>query len=149
MIRFKFEFVFDFDFVCSMFSLLSLHIFLYGCNLYAWKDTRINYNFIFEFSPNTALKSRDAFLISAVLMTVVISAMVIHILLLSAVISIHHISFIPGVVFLIFTLVLFCPFNICYRSTRCCFLRVIRNIILSPFYRVRTYARLTCVCVCV
>jgi hypothetical protein len=32
--------------------------------------------------------------------------------------------------------VLFCPFNIFYRSTRYCFMRVMRNIIFSPFYKV-------------
>lgn len=37
----------------------------------------------------------------------------------------------------LFLALLICPFNIFYRSTRYCFLRVIRNIVASPFYKVR------------
>lgn len=35
-----------------------------------------------------------------------------------------------------FLLLLLCPFNILYRSSRYHFLQVIRNIILSPLYKV-------------
>ncbi|KAK3003187.1 hypothetical protein RJ639_019916 [Escallonia herrerae] len=93
--------------IFSMFALLSLHLFMYGCNLFMWKGTRINRNFIFEFQPATALKYRDAFLICTCLMTTVCSLTL-----------------------------LICPLNIFYRSTRYCFIRVIRNIVCSPFYKV-------------
>ncbi|KAH7691579.1 putative small molecule transporter domain-containing protein [Dioscorea alata] len=122
--------------VFSMFALLSLHIFLYGCNIFMWRATRINHNFIFEFSANTALKHRDAFLICTSFMTMVVAAMVIHLLLRSAGIFPRHIDAIPGILLLMFIAMLFCPFNICYRSTRYCFLRVMRNIACSPLYRV-------------
>ncbi|KAK2988878.1 hypothetical protein RJ640_028645 [Escallonia rubra] len=97
--------------IFSMFALLSLHLFMYGCNLFMWKGTRINRNFIFEFQPTTALKYRDAFLICTCLMTTVVGAMCSLTLLI-------------------------CPLNIFYRSTRYCFIRVIRNIVCSPFYKV-------------
>lgn len=35
-----------------------------------------------------------------------------------------------------FLLLLFCPFNIVYRSSRFQFLRILRNIVLSPLYKV-------------
>lgn len=69
--------------MCSVFALASLHMFAYGCVLFWWKVTRINYNFIFEFQPSTALKYRDAFLICTCMMTSVVGAMVIHLILLS------------------------------------------------------------------
>ncbi|WVY97661.1 hypothetical protein V8G54_029812 [Vigna mungo] len=122
--------------VFSVFALLSLHLFLYGCNLFMWKNTRINYNFIFEFSPSTALKHRDAFLISTTLMTTVVGAMVLHLLLRAADFSPTQIDAIPGVLLLFYIALLICPFDIFYRPTRYCFLRVIRNIVCSPFYRV-------------
>jgi len=87
--------------LCSVFALLSLHLFLYGCNLLMWKNTRINYNFIFEFSPSTALKHRDAFLMSTTLMTTVVGAMVIHLLLRAADFSPTQIDAIPGVLLLV------------------------------------------------
>ncbi|KAF6169777.1 hypothetical protein GIB67_034169 [Kingdonia uniflora] len=122
--------------VFSMFALLSLHLFCYGCNLYMWRGTRINYNFIFEFSPSTSLKYRDVFLICTSIMTAVVGTMVIHLISRSSVLAPSHIDAIPGVLFLFFTGLLICPLNFFYRSSRYCFLRVIRNIVCSPFYKV-------------
>ncbi|KAJ9700746.1 hypothetical protein PVL29_006188 [Vitis rotundifolia] len=122
--------------VFSAFALLSLHLFMYGCNLFMWKSTRINYNFIFEFTPSTALKYRDAFLICTSLMTAVVGAMVIHLLLRSSGFSPTQVDAIPGFLLLFFIGLLICPFNIFYRPTRYCFLRIIRNIVCSPFYKV-------------
>ncbi|XP_058101549.1 phosphate transporter PHO1-like isoform X1 [Magnolia sinica] len=87
--------------VFSMFALLSLHVFLYGCNLFMWRSTRINYNFIFEFSPSTALRYRDAFLICTSFMTMVVGAVVIHLLLRSNGFSPSHVDTIPGILFLV------------------------------------------------
>ncbi|VAI51216.1 unnamed protein product [Triticum turgidum subsp. durum] len=70
--------------VFSMFALISLHCFLYGCNLFMWKSTRINQNFIFDFAPNTALTHRDAFLMSASIMCTVVAALVINLFLRNA-----------------------------------------------------------------
>ncbi|XP_022722531.1 phosphate transporter PHO1-like [Durio zibethinus] len=122
--------------VFSVFALLSLHLFLYGCNLFMWKNTRINYNFIFEFAPNTALKYRDAFLICTTFMTSVVGAMVIHLLLRAGGFSPTQVDTIPGILLLIFIALLVSPFDIFYRSTRYCYLRIIRNIICSPFYKI-------------
>ncbi|TKY53749.1 Phosphate transporter PHO1 [Spatholobus suberectus] len=122
--------------VSSVFALLSLHLFMYGCNLYMWKSTRVNHNFIFEFSPSTALKHRDAFLMCTTLMTTVFGAMVIHLLLRAGGFSPGQVDAIPGILFLFFVGLLICPFDIFYRPTRFCFIRVIRNIACSPFYKV-------------
>ncbi|KAK7393706.1 hypothetical protein VNO78_22270 [Psophocarpus tetragonolobus] len=122
--------------VFSVFALLSLHLFMYGCNLYMWKRTRINHNFIFEFSPTSALKHREAFLMCTTLLTTVFGAMVIHLLLRVGGFSPGQVDAIPGILFLFFVGVLICPFDICYRPTRFCFIRVIRNIVCSPFYKV-------------
>ncbi|CAA7390518.1 unnamed protein product [Spirodela intermedia] len=123
--------------VFSTFTLISLHIFLYGCNLLAWRATRINHNFIFEFSPKTALKHRDAFLICTCIMTTVVGALVAQLIMLKGAVLLPHPALaIPGILLLLFTGTLLCPFNIFYRSTRFCLLRVLRNIALSPFYKV-------------
>ncbi|KAG2702632.1 hypothetical protein I3760_06G099500 [Carya illinoinensis] len=122
--------------VFSMFSLLFLHFFLYGCNVFAWRKTRINYSFIFELTPTKELKYRDVFLICTTSLTVVMGVMFAHLSLLTKGYSYGQVQAIPGLLVLIFLLLLVCPFNIFYRSSRYCFLRVIRNIILSPLYKV-------------
>ncbi|XP_054821012.1 phosphate transporter PHO1-like [Prosopis cineraria] len=122
--------------VFSVFALLSLHLFMYGCNLFMWKSKRINYNFIFEFSANTALKHRDVFLICTASITAVIGTMVIHLLLRAAGFSASQVDAIPAILLLFFIVLLICPLDIFYRSTRYSFIRVIRNIVCSPFYKV-------------
>ncbi|PKI78600.1 hypothetical protein CRG98_000977, partial [Punica granatum] len=122
--------------VFSIFALLSLHLFMYGCDLFMWKSVRINYNFIFEFNPNTALKYRDAFLLSTTLMTSMVGAMVVHLLLRSNGFSPYHIDAIPGILLLVFFALLICPFDVFYRSTRYCFIRITHNIVCSPFCKV-------------
>lgn len=84
-----------------MFALLSLHLFMYGCNLFVWKSTRINYNFIFEFQPSTALKYRDAFLICTSLMTAVVAGMVLQLILLSTGFFPREVDFIPGILLVV------------------------------------------------
>ncbi|CAI0463923.1 unnamed protein product [Linum tenue] len=120
----------------SVFALLSLHLFMYGCNLFMWKATRINHNFIFEFQPSNSLKYRDSFLICTTFMTSVVGAMVIHLLLRAAGFSPSQVDAIPGVLILIFIALLICPFDILYRPTRYYFLRIMRNIACSPLYKV-------------
>jgi len=122
--------------VFSMLALLNLHILLYGCNIFMWRSTRINYSFIFEFSPKTELTYRDVFLICSSFMTVVVGGMVVHLTLRLKGFSPDEIDAIPALTLLVFAGVLFCPIDILYRSSRFCFLKVIRNIMLAPLYKV-------------
>ncbi|KAJ6902871.1 phosphate transporter PHO1 [Populus alba x Populus x berolinensis] len=122
--------------VLSVFSLMFLHFFLYGCNIVMWRKSRINYSFIFELAPTKELKYRDVFLICTTAMTAVVGVMFIHLSLLTKRYSYSQVQAIPGLLFLSFLLLLVCPFNICYRSSRFSFLCVIRNIVLSPLYKV-------------
>lgn len=122
--------------VLSMFSLFFLHLFAYGCNIFMWRKTRINYTFIFEFTPTKELKYRDVFLICTTSMTIVVGVMFAHLTLIVKGYSSSAVQAIPGCLLLVFLLMLVCPFKILYRSSRYDFLRVIRNIILTPFYKV-------------
>lgn len=120
----------------SMFSLFFLHFFLYGCNIFAWRKARINYSFIFELTPTEELKYRDVFLICAASMAVVVGVMFAHLSLLTKRSSYEQVQSIPGLLLLSFLLLLVCPCNIFYRSSRYRLLKVLRNIILSPLYKV-------------
>lgn len=96
-------------FFCSMFSLLFLHFFLYGCNIFAWRKTRINYSFIFELAPTKELKYRDVFLICTTSMTVVMGVMFVHLSFLTKGYSYTQVQAIPGLLLLVMFLVLFNP----------------------------------------
>lgn len=120
----------------SMFSLLFLHFFLYGCNIFMWRKTRINYSFIFELSPTQELKYRDVFLICTMSMTAVVGVLFVHLSLMDRGYSYSQVDSIPGLLLLVFLVLLVCPLNIIYKSSRYRLLSVLRNIILSPLYKV-------------
>ncbi|GAB4828938.1 Phosphate transporter PHO1 1 [Ancistrocladus abbreviatus] len=122
--------------VLSMFSLLFLHFFLYGCNIFMWRKTRINYSFIFELAPTKELKYRDVFLICTASMTAVVGVLFIHLSLVAKGYLSTQVQAIPGLLLLCFLLLLVCPFNIVYRSSRYHLLQVLRNIVFSPLYKV-------------
>jgi len=53
---------------------------MYGWNVYAWQKTRINYGFIFEFSPGTELHYREVLLICTALSSMLLGTMIVHII---------------------------------------------------------------------
>ncbi|KAL6626582.1 hypothetical protein ACP70R_030308 [Stipagrostis hirtigluma subsp. patula] len=125
--------------VLSMFALLFLHLLLYGCNMVAWRRCRVNYGFIFELSPARGgeLRPRDVFLVCAASMAAVAGVMFAHLaLVLRGYHASPHVQAVPGILLLVFLLLLFCPLDIAYRSSRLRFLRILRNIVLSPLYKV-------------
>lgn len=87
--------------ICSMFSLLFLHFFLYGCNIFMWRKTRINYSFIFELAPTKELKYRDVFLICTTSMTAVVGVLFIHLSLVTRGYSYSQVQAIPGLLLLV------------------------------------------------
>ncbi|KAG2281229.1 hypothetical protein Bca52824_052449 [Brassica carinata] len=122
--------------VLSMFGLLFLHLFLYGCNIFMWRKARINYSFIFELGSENELKFRDVFLICTASMSVITGVMFAHLSLLAKGYSFGQVQVIPGLLLLVFFLILICPLNIFYKSSRYRLISVIRNIVFSPLYKV-------------
>ncbi|XP_022560123.2 phosphate transporter PHO1 homolog 1-like [Brassica napus] len=122
--------------VLSMFGLLFLHLFLYGCNIFMWRKARINYSFIFELGSKNELKFRDVFLICTASMSVIAGVMFIHLLLLAKGYSFGQVQVIPGLLLLVFFLIMICPLNIFYKSSRYRLISVTRNIVFSPLYKV-------------
>ncbi|XP_042005224.1 phosphate transporter PHO1 homolog 1-like [Salvia splendens] len=122
--------------VLSIFSMLFLHLFLFGCNIFVWRKTRINYSFIFELCPTKELKYRDVFLICTSSMAAVVGVLFVHLSLVAKGYSYTQVQAIPDLLLLAFITVLICPFNVIYKSSRYRLLSVIRNIVLSPLYKV-------------
>ncbi|KAK3041312.1 hypothetical protein RJ639_001414 [Escallonia herrerae] len=81
------------------------------------------------------LKYRDVFLICTKSMTAVMGVLVLHLSLMTKG-SYSQVQAIPGLLLLAFLVLLVLPFNIIYKSSRYRFLRVLRNIVLSPLYKV-------------
>lgn len=89
-----------------MFSLLFLHFFLYGCNIFMWRKTRINYSFIFELAPTKELKYRDVFLICTTSMTAVVGVLFVHLYLVVKGYSYAQVQAIPALLLLVICYIL-------------------------------------------
>lgn len=73
--------------VRSMLTLIALHMYLYGWNVYLWKKAHINYGFIFEFAPGKELQYREVLLLASGFATFIMGALVAH---LALHISVHE-----------------------------------------------------------
>ena len=56
-------------------------MFMYGGNVYAWQKTRINYVFIFEFSPGTELRYRQILLVCTIFSSMLLATMIAHLVI--------------------------------------------------------------------
>ncbi|OMO63715.1 hypothetical protein COLO4_32226 [Corchorus olitorius] len=124
----------------SLFGFIVLHMVMYGANIYYWRRCRINYTFIFGFKQGTELGFRELLFLSFGLAT----------LALISVISNLDMEMDPktgdykaltellplGLVMLVM-IVLLCPFNILYRSSRFFFLTTLFHCICAPLYKVK------------
>ncbi|CAK9274631.1 unnamed protein product [Sphagnum jensenii] len=123
--------------VFSTLGLVLLHMYMYGWNVYAWEKTRINYGFIFEFSPGTELHYREVLLICTALSSMLLGTMIVHIIASTKEAPNYHGSdWVPLSITLVFLVMLLIPVNIFYKSSRYFFLRCFRRIIFAPFYKV-------------
>ncbi|KAL0731325.1 hypothetical protein Bca4012_027419 [Brassica carinata] len=79
----------------------------------------------------------DVFLICTASMSVITGVMFAHLSLLAKGYSFGQVQVIPGLLLLVvFFLILICPLNIFYKSSRYRLITVIRNIVFSPLYKV-------------
>ncbi|CAK9274625.1 unnamed protein product [Sphagnum jensenii] len=123
--------------VFSTLGLVLLHMYMYGWNVYAWEKTRINYGFIFEFSPGIELHYREVLLICTALSSMLLGTMIVHIIASTKEAPNYHGSdWVPLSITLVFLVMLLIPVNIFYKSSRYFFLRCFRRIIFAPFYKV-------------
>ncbi|KAG0558028.1 hypothetical protein KC19_11G174000, partial [Ceratodon purpureus] len=124
--------------VFSTLGLVLLHMYMYGWNVYAWQRVRINYPFIFEFSPGTELRYREIFLVCTAFTSLLLGTMIAHIIASTrqAPTGSYTAEFAPLGITLVFLVALFTPVNILYRSSRIFFLRCMQRVIFAPFYKV-------------
>ncbi|EOY03534.1 Uncharacterized protein TCM_018647 [Theobroma cacao] len=104
----------------SLFVYIGLHMLMYSGNIFSWKRYRVNFSFIFGFKQRTELGYREV-LLSTALSLLALAGAISH---LDMEIDPRTKSFtvltelIPLVLLLAVLSIMFCPFNIIYRSSR-------------------------------
>ncbi|KAI5056420.1 hypothetical protein GOP47_0028238 [Adiantum capillus-veneris] len=120
----------------SILALVLLHLCLYGWNLYSWRKKQINYAFIFGLPPGTEIKYRELLLLAMGLAILVTATLLGHFMIYTIVTSSFRTAIMPFSTLMVFLLLLICPLNICYRSTRFFVLTCLWHIVMAPFYKV-------------
>ena len=111
---------------------------LYGIDTLIWHRTRINYVYIYEYNPETALGYRSLFLWFGTFIVVFSSALFLDYdaLILGDLFSIpNDISFWlwPLSMILFCGFVFICPFDWFWRSSRICWFKGMLQVFISPF----------------
>ncbi|KAL9678956.1 hypothetical protein QQ045_016808 [Rhodiola kirilowii] len=123
----------------SLFGFVVLHVAMYAINIYFWRQYRVNYSFIFGYKKGTELGYIQVFQL----------AFAIAVLGLISIISNLDMEMdpttrdykgitelLPLIVVLLVLAVLFCPFNVIYKSSRYFFLTCLFHCICAPLYKV-------------
>ncbi|KAL1218458.1 Phosphate transporter PHO1-like protein0 [Cardamine amara subsp. amara] len=123
----------------SLFGYIILHMLMYSANIYFWKRYRVNYTFIFGFKQGTELGYGEVFLVTTGLAVLAFLCFLLN-LQLDMDWKIKDHKTLPEVIPLglvtIVLFILFCPFNIVYRSSRLFFIRALIHCVCAPLYEV-------------
>ncbi|KAJ8750182.1 hypothetical protein K2173_014097 [Erythroxylum novogranatense] len=123
----------------SVFGFMVLHMLMYAANVYFWKRYRINYSFIFDFNRGTELGYRQVLLLSSALSVLALGAVISN---LDMEMDPRTKRFetltelLPLALLILLLLIIFCPFNIIYRSSRYFLIGCALHCVLAPLYKV-------------
>ncbi|POO03486.1 SPX domain containing protein [Trema orientale] len=123
----------------SLFGFIVLHMVMYAADVYFWRKYRVNYSFIFGFKPGTELGYREVllpgFIVAALALGCVLSNLDMEMdpktKDYKAITELLPLMLLVSVV-----VVLICPLNIVYRSSRYFFLTCLCHALLAPLYKV-------------
>ncbi|CAA0396452.1 unnamed protein product [Arabidopsis thaliana] len=121
------------------FGFVVLHMDMYAANIYFWRRYRVNYSFIFGFKQGTELGYRHVLLLSFGLGTLSLCAVLLNLdMEMDAQTKDYRLvtELIPLFLLVLVIIIVLCPFNILYRSSRFFFLSVLFRCIAAPFYAV-------------
>ncbi|KAJ6371304.1 hypothetical protein OIU77_001751 [Salix suchowensis] len=123
----------------SLFGFVVLHMLMYAANIYFWKRYRINYAFIFGFKQGTELGYREVLLLASGLSVFALGCVISN---LDMEMDPRTKSFeaitelIPLALLTLLLVIVFCPFNIIYRSSRFFLIQCAFHCVFAPLYKV-------------
>ncbi|KAJ4706700.1 Phosphate transporter PHO1-like protein [Melia azedarach] len=123
----------------SFFAFIVLHMLMYGANIYFWRRYRVNYPFIFGFKQGTELSYREVLLVSFGLAALALTSVLSNLDMEMDPKTNDYkalTELLPLGLVLLVIVILICPFNIIYRSSRFFFLTCLFHCICAPLYKV-------------
>ncbi|KAM7267833.1 hypothetical protein ACFE04_009999 [Oxalis oulophora] len=122
-----------------MYGFIVLHMLMYAGDIYFWKRYRINYAFIFGFKQGTEMSYRDVLLLGSGPAVLTLSGILSN---LDMEMDPKTQSYgaltelVPLALLIFLLLIIFCPFNIIYRSSRFFLIGCAFHCLATPFYKV-------------
>lgn len=123
----------------SLLGFIVLHMLMYGGNIYFWRRYRVNYAFIFGFKQGTELSYRQVFLLSFGLGVLALAGVIANLDMEMDPKTLDYkgiTELIPVGLVVFVIVVLLCPLNIIYRSSRFFFLVCLFHCLCAPLYKV-------------
>nr|DAD37052.1 TPA_asm: hypothetical protein HUJ06_007693 [Nelumbo nucifera] len=123
----------------SLFAFIVLHMLLYAANIYFWRRYRVNYRFIFDFKQGTELGHREVFLLSAGLAVLSLATAIANLDMEMDSKTQNYkelTELVPLGLLVVLLAIMFCPFNIIYRSSRFFLIKCLFRCICAPLYKV-------------
>ncbi|KAG8366377.1 hypothetical protein BUALT_Bualt17G0073400 [Buddleja alternifolia] len=123
----------------SLFGFIVLHMLIYAGNIYFWRRYQVNYSFIFGFKQGTELRYREVLLLGFCLSVLALASILANLDMEMNPVT-HDYKAITellplGLVVLVVVIML-CPLNIIYQSSRYFLLVCLFHSILAPLYKV-------------
>ncbi|XP_047321876.1 phosphate transporter PHO1 homolog 3-like [Impatiens glandulifera] len=123
----------------SFFGFLVIHMLMYAGNIYFWRRYRVNYSFIFGFKEGTELGYRQVMFVSFSIAVLALAAVLANLDMEIDKITADFkavTELVPLGLVVFLAIILLCPFNIIYRSSRLFFLVSVFHCICAPLYKV-------------
>ncbi|KAL5722924.1 hypothetical protein ACHQM5_006382 [Ranunculus cassubicifolius] len=123
----------------TFFGYIVLHMVMFAGDIYYWRLYRVNYPFIFGFKQGTELGYREVLLFSAALATLALATVLAN---LDMEIDLETGGYevfkelLPLILLIFVCGIIFCPFNIMYRTARFYILTCLFHCICAPLYKV-------------
>ncbi|XP_030956494.1 phosphate transporter PHO1 homolog 3-like isoform X2 [Quercus lobata] len=123
----------------SLFGFIVLHMFTFAANIYFWRRYRVNYSFIFGFKQGSELGYLEVLLLSFGLAVLALTCVLLNLdMEVDSTTKDYgtYTELLPLILVLLVLFILFCPFNIMYRTSRFFFLTCVFHCICAPLYKV-------------
>ncbi|CAK7322956.1 unnamed protein product [Dovyalis caffra] len=123
----------------SFFGFIVLHMLVFAANIYYWKRYRINYAFIFGFKQGTELGYREVLLLGSGLAVLALGGILSNLDMemdprTKSFIAVTEL--IPLALLTLVLVIIFCPLNILYRSSRFFLIQCAFHCLCAPLYKV-------------
>ncbi|GER43769.1 EXS (ERD1/XPR1/SYG1) family protein [Striga asiatica] len=123
----------------SLFGFIVLHMLMYAANIYFWRRYRVNYTFIFGFKEGTELGYREILLLGFGLSVLALAGVLANLDMEMDPVTKDYrgiTELVPLGLVVLVILIMLCPLNILYRSSRFFLLVCLFHCVLAPLYKV-------------